>query len=133
MICSEEEFYQFLMLRVDDAIERGALFRNSNSMGDLERNLDMLSVGISKAFHKLEESIDAIMEFLIEKESGRVVFTFTKTGEFVITLSEVIMEGQGRLIEYSHQNDKLFSLMLGNEIDEILSEKAKMIITLGKI
>src|SRR5699024_3306263 len=125
--------YQFLMLRVDDAIERGALFRNSNSMGDLERNLDMLSVGISKAFHKLEESIDAIMEFLIEKESGRVVFTFTKTGEFVITLSEVIMEGQGRLIEYSHQNDKLFSLMLGNEIDEILSEKAKMIITLGKI
>lgn len=133
MICSEEEFYQFLMHRVDDAIERGALFRNSNSMEDLERNLDMLSIGISKAFYKLEESIDDIMEFLIEKEGGRVVFTFTKTGEFVITLSELIMEGQGRLIEYSHQNNKLFSLMLGNEIDEILSEKAKMIITLGKI
>lgn len=133
MICSEEEFYQFLMHRVDEAIERGALFRNSNPMEDLERNLDMLSIGISKAFYKLEESIDDIMEFLIEKEGGRVVFTFTKTGEFVITLSELIMEGQGRLIEYSHQSNKLFSLMLGNEIDEILSEKAKMIITLGKI
>lgn len=133
MICSEEEFYQFLMPIIDDAIERGALFRNSNSTRDLERNLDMLSIGISKAFYKLEESIDDIMEFLIEKEGGRVVFTFTKTGEFVITLSELIMEGQGRLIEYSHQNNKLFSLMLGNEIVEILSEKAKMIITLGKI
>lgn len=133
MICSEEEFYQFLMPIVDDAIERGALFRNSNSMEDLERNLDMLSIGISKAFRKLEESIDDIMDFLIEKEGGRVVFTFTKTGEFVITLSELIMEGQGRLIEYSHQNNKLFSLMLGNEIVEILSEKAKMIITLSRI